>query len=128
SCIATGVRLAFVRPAASVRSEPGSNSQVNDLELPRAAETTVGNSNLIESPLAHLALALARSLVQGRMYCARVRALPSRHVAACASLPIFTIQRAYHTADGTPIGWENPSVRAGEPVYRRSTTPSQTLS
>ena len=28
SCIATGVRLACIRPAASVRSEPGSNSQV----------------------------------------------------------------------------------------------------
>src|SRR6202023_4066415 len=29
SCIATGVRLACVRHAASVRSEPGSNSQVS---------------------------------------------------------------------------------------------------
>src|SRR5262249_5977917 len=42
SCIATGVRLACVRHAASVRSEPGSNSQVRLANPPLLAGRKTG--------------------------------------------------------------------------------------
>ena len=89
SCIATGVRLACVRHAASVRSEPGSNSQVEFLyQISRVRRrASLNRGQLKESRLAQ--------------ECSDARRDDSaRRTAARASLPNPQCQRAKNDVPG----------------------------
>ena len=88
SRIATRVRLACVRPAASVRSEPGSNSQVD-----RVGPIAGSDQIITRIPLALIACYTSsrtrRFAMKGSMHRSDERARcgkPRRHAAACASL------------------------------------------
>ena len=108
SRVATSVRLACVRHAASVRSEPGSNSQVNGRAGEPARQSTRARTchSVTRTPHSRGRSRRPRGTLSKRSASAwRVRG-PTR-AAACASLPTDSLFKQRHrerAREGAPVG------------------------